>query len=1411
MREFRIAVEVGIVLLLTVPAWAEAVTEKQGPFWRIENESLRVTVDPAMGSLTVLDKRVGYEWRQPGSLAAAAPSRVVLRRVAPPPTVDGDPGEWMGEATIRLTFQMTADAKKVESDQDCSAEVWGGWDAACLYLAARVRDEELQFGPTGLSTWWERDALELWVGGRQVGLNLNPERSEAWTAEGPVPAARVVVRPGPGGYSVEAALPWKVFPEAPRPVPGSRFRFAVGVDDADATGAREGQLYFPATWVHSNPATFAEAFLADERGVVPPSAAEPLARFRGVRWIPGAPEGLAFEADFGATQGRPNTLTVSLRVPAGSSDLAIEADLPDRDVEWASSLFLEPFLLDTPQGVLAVADYSNGHLYPLDLNPFPQWGFEGGRLDMPWVGVCDLRQGMGYALILETSDDAWVQCRSYPMGDRQWVAPQVGWHPSKGRFAYARQLRYRFVEQGGYVALAKAYRAYAQAQGLVVPLAEKLKQNPNLHRLFGAPDVWGEASLAFARQAKAAGVDKMLLHGRSSAEEMKAINALGYLTSEYDNYTDILPVEAGQEIDSSHDQLPDHAVLMGDGKRMTAWLTWDRQTQYMKRCPARWMPTAQLVIPKVLREFPFLGRFIDVTTAEGLYECYDPNHPLTKAEKRQCGVDLLGYVRSQGLVVGGEHGIWWAVPVLDYIEGMMSGGYYSWPAGHLIQPKSKDEEFEGAWGKVGGPGAYENYARWGIGHEWRVPLWELVFHDCIVSTWYWGDASDFLLQAAPEVTPKKDAFNILYGTIPLLWANNTGSWQRDRAVFLRTYRNTCKLHEVLAGTEMLRHEFVTPDHAVQRTEFSDGTQVLVNFGEKPYLAQLGKEKYLLPQNGFAVKGPRHEQSLALVDGQPVTTIRQPGYLFTDAGGVERTLRAVGKDHLRLYIGSCQAPVILRPAEVVAGWEVASTRCFALDAQGERLHHVEARRAGRDGLRFGPFPQPMVLDLLCRSQAQRPDLRFAGPGPEVSPPQPKQGEWVQVTVALQNGGGAAAQGVEVVLWPALTPGVRPLAHSRVSLAPGETKEVAFLVDTSPLDGDRLVWAVIDPRGQVAELCSRNNRQLGVLRVTPDFSRWPHHRILRVEAGDLDRQDEPVVCPIELPGVDPASVRVAECDAQGHPQALIPAQFDASPGGRGELCFLLPGRTPARTGRRLVLLWAETTPGRASFLPPVAALWDAEKQAVEGETYRVEFRDGTLVNLAAKRQGIAGSPFLASLILSSQETGWGDEPGRVERFEVLHSGPVRTTVFVRKALRAGVVYEKTYTFYPRYFEVAISVNRPAGGLYSRAYYAQPGEYINDQGFRARVDGEGAGEEVYGQGKNPRWYAVYSGEWAHSCLALSPFDHIAYWDAGSYWGGIGFVTGETQNLRMRYVIHPGAADAAFAEEDYRHLVNPMAVVME
>ena len=1394
-----------------------AVTRQDGK-WLLENTRLRVLVDPAAGTLSVLDKDAGYTWRQPG--VSQAKQSLALRQSSTPPKIDGQPGDWQGAPTIRLTHDMLSDDRKVDSDADCSASAYVVWDLLDLYVGLKVADDRLAFADPGLQQWWEKDSLELWVGSTQVGLNLSPKGSQARSASGQFDGAQIALKPNSDGrgYVVEAALPWSLLGRA-APKPGDSFPFAIGINDADATGSREGQLYFPATWKHSQPDTFAQATLADADGKVPPtaSAAASAPRFRNAKPVPA---GIQFETDVPEMK---QPVLVRLTVPDKSADLVVGVDLPDRSVSSPAFVAVEPFAVGSPNGALAVADYSNGHLYPLSLEPFPRAGFSGDRLDMPWVGLTDLDKGHGYALILDTPDDCGVNMEQRSVDGRTTRVPRVRWRGSYKSFRYARRMTYRFCPKGGYVALAKAYRAYAKSRGLLVTLAEKAKRNPNVRRLFGAPDLWGDSSLNFAREAKALGVDRMLIHGGASATDMKEQNDLGYLTSRYDNYTDILPLEAGKEIDSSHAPIPEHAVLKQDDQRMTAWLTFDKKTQYMKRCPALWLDAAKQVIPKELGKLPYLGRFIDVTTAEGLYECYDPAHPLTRTQKRECGQQLEAYVRDQKLVGGGEHGLWWGVPSMCYLEGMMSGGSYSWPAGHLLHPKTKDQDLGNPWGNKLPP--FSEYEKWGIGHYYRMPLWELVFHDCIVTTWYWGDASDWLLDAAPEVTPKKDAFNVLYGTIPLLWANAEGSWRKNREVFLRTYRNTCKLHEQLAPEELLTHEFVTPDRAVQRTTFASGTEVVVNFGEKPQQVTVKGEKLLLPQNGFAVRGPKVKQSLALVDGKAVTTIQTPGYWYSSDKGVVMRREAPGV--VRIGADLWPQGMVLDPSLVAGDWDPSTAIAYRLDREGERVAAVDWINKGK--LQTGLLTESSGLELVFGRAAQRPDLGIREDGVERNPQPAKRGQPIRLSVQVRNAGSVAGRG-RLTVHAAPGQAWSQLASANISVGARAEKRVDLTIPTDRLDGWRVLDVGISPDGPAGELCVANNRATVGITVNVDRDAWPWPA--RVEAtvdpGDIARSEETVVLPVDLGPVlrragiqgslDPGGIRLVEYDVSGGmhfvPSQFDPAtDFDATTNPKGVLCWRMWSQTPANQARRFYILLPDQ---KTKLWPNYGSDWTESTQTVDTTGYKAGFADGVLTSISRKLYEMFFPrllpDFLHSLIFSSADTGWGqEEASTVKRFEVLHTGPVRTVIRVEKELKAGVTYEKTYTFYPNRIDIEINVNKQAGGLYSRAHYKLPGTFIDNAGVTAKVDGNGEeNQATYGKTKDPRWYAVLGDGWAHSCIALSKFDHIAYWDGGQM-GAIGFVGGEYKNVRMSYVIHGLEKDASFAEDDWKRLTNPVKVRIE
>ncbi|HPZ84309.1 MAG TPA: hypothetical protein PL064_12785, partial [Thermogutta sp.] len=117
-------------------------------------------------------------------------------------------------------------------------------------------------------------------------------------------------------------------------------------------------------------------------------------------------ETLSCETTIFWRDNKPIAGTVTLRLPRDSADLFMTVDMPDRDVAFSNQRFWTPLFYHSPDGAIAIADYCNGHLYPVAEEQLPRRWFNTSRLDMPWVGVCDVKTGIGYMIIAETSDDS---------------------------------------------------------------------------------------------------------------------------------------------------------------------------------------------------------------------------------------------------------------------------------------------------------------------------------------------------------------------------------------------------------------------------------------------------------------------------------------------------------------------------------------------------------------------------------------------------------------------------------------------------------------------------------------------------------------------------------------------------------------------------------------------------------------------------------------------------------------------------------------------------------------------------------------------------------------------------------------------------------------------------------------------
>jgi hypothetical protein len=443
--------------------------------------------------------------------------------------------------------------------------------------------------------------------------------------------------------------------------------------------------------------------------------------------------------------------------------------------------------------------------------------YGGHGICMAFWGVTDGRAG--HAAIIETPDDAAIRIGRH--GNRLAIAPE--WDAQRGAFGYARKLRYVFFDGGGHVAMAKRYREHARKLGLIKTLTEKRAENPSVDLLIGVVNVWcwDRDGVSIVKEMQEAGIERILWSNRQSPENLRALNDLGVLTSRYDVYQDVMnpekfPLLRWIHPDWTTKAWPEDIILDAAGEWRRGWAVEGKDGQMHPcgmLCDRQAIEYARERISAELATHPYRARFIDTTTASPWNECHHPAHPMTRTESKRFKMELLRQVSEENkLVTGCETGHDASVPYLHFFEGMMSLGPYRVP--------DAGRDMARIW-----TNAPEAVVKFQLGHEYRLPLWELVFHDCVVSQWYWGDYNNKL----PALWDKRDLFNALYGTGPMFMFDRK-LWAQNRERFVQSYRNICPIAREAGYSEMTEHRFLAADRSVQQTEFANGLRVTVNFG-----------------------------------------------------------------------------------------------------------------------------------------------------------------------------------------------------------------------------------------------------------------------------------------------------------------------------------------------------------------------------------------------------------------------------------------------------------------------------------------------------------------------------------------------------------------------------------------------------
>jgi hypothetical protein len=194
----------------------------------------------------------------------------------------------------------------------------------------------------------------------------------------------------------------------------------------------------------------------------------------------------------------------------------------------------------------------------------------------------------------------------------------------------------------------------------------------------------------------------------------RRIRQLGYVLSLHDNYQDIYRDSPSWD-EKWVNKNPDGGLTKGGHwAGGIAYITCAKQAFELARRPQNLTAVKQLTDAD--------SYFIDTTYAAGLYECFDPQHPMTRADDLKWKAAISDYARAVFGSFGSECGREWAIPHSDFFEGLtgVSGGAYH-DAGLLPKLGAK-----------------------------VVPLFELVYGDCIAMYGKYGydpaQAADYVLQ-----------------------------------------------------------------------------------------------------------------------------------------------------------------------------------------------------------------------------------------------------------------------------------------------------------------------------------------------------------------------------------------------------------------------------------------------------------------------------------------------------------------------------------------------------------------------------------------------------------------------------------------------------------------------------------------
>ncbi|MFA4870580.1 MAG: DUF5696 domain-containing protein [Pedobacter sp.] len=469
-----------------------------------------------------------------------------------------------------------------------------------------------------------------------------------------------------------------------------------------------------------------------------------------------------------------------------------------------------PIRTSDPDGVITKSDRSELQSNVIEDWSMSWWGFQKGKSAM--------------MVIVETPDDAAYQF-SHPAGGPTVIGPR--WRPQLGKLGYPRTARMCFFQEGNYVDMAKRYRSYVMNTGLFVSLKDKIARKPIVKELIGTPIIRSSILTNYkpesARWKRDPDTRYKLVSFDERAEEFRKYKAMGLkslcvvLTGwpnlGYDRqHPDAIPpaptaggwegmkrlAETCKELGylfSLHDQYRDYYLDAPSYNKQFAIHAEDESSQPNMFPGTRFGDSKEGKIPfmdywdggkmaylsgrfmngHLNKNYQWLfkhgihpqGNYLDVFGYVPPDEDFNPQHPSTRTDGLNDRIKSYNWSRNNLGFVGTETACDWTIPYVDFSSPLS--------------------------------------AKNGI----TLPLWDLVYHDAILTPYHPDDLRGLLYGGTPQVSFRK-------------------------AIDEETIKLIDKMSELskrVALLEMTKHEFLDKNYKIERSTFSDGTTVTVNWNQ----------------------------------------------------------------------------------------------------------------------------------------------------------------------------------------------------------------------------------------------------------------------------------------------------------------------------------------------------------------------------------------------------------------------------------------------------------------------------------------------------------------------------------------------------------------------------------------------------